>query len=418
MGPAAWSIVERGAVYIHNNTPAPYAPHPSAHGCSRWEALTGTPADVSTMLGFVGQMGYTHRPGGKANAHRSSSDPVLCVCPSSALHAQLVFNLASLRLMVVGNVHLSIHPLACSLLMAGTALHLPFGIVKEPTKEEYTSKLNRLLNYQPFPSGLEDTMVVDHNPVDGLPTGIRPLVPALDLDGTYLLLEPSDLEPGPGETEASAPAGPVADAAASAGADAAAVPPGLVPAWTPTFRAWEHREAQALLKMAKAAGSDWPLSFSPTKHKRLGTASQLRFQAYRGATTLGEYRAAHLPVAGGTQWHDDLLNDLKKGLADIRPVPVAADIVAARVLLARRGPRHVTRPPRRPSPPAAPARPTSDHVPTPKSWAVLRASLDLIERFAEAEISGSPLPELRVTDGRHGAPRSSGVSRRVRSGGR
>jgi hypothetical protein len=134
LGPAAWSIVERGAVYIHNNTPAPYALDSSAHGCSRWEALTGTPADVSTMLGFVGQMGYTHRTGGKANAHRSSSDPVLYVCPSSALHAQLVFNLTNFKLMVVGDVQLSIHPLPCSLLMAGTALHLPYGIVAEPTK--------------------------------------------------------------------------------------------------------------------------------------------------------------------------------------------------------------------------------------------------------------------------------------------
>ena len=145
LGPSGWSIVERGAVYIHNHTPATYAVDPAAHRCTRFEALTLRPHDISTMLGFVGQMGWTHREGGKANAQRVSADPVLYVCPATSLHAQIVLNLRSFTLMVVASLRLSVDPYACALVIAGSALHRPEGIAGAPPMEAYEARLNELL---------------------------------------------------------------------------------------------------------------------------------------------------------------------------------------------------------------------------------------------------------------------------------
>lgn len=50
-------------------------------------------------------------------------------------------------------------------------------------------------------------MVVEHGPLDGLPTVIRPLGPIQDLDGMCLLLDPSD--PAKGPDEDAAPPAPV-----------------------------------------------------------------------------------------------------------------------------------------------------------------------------------------------------------------
>lgn len=139
-------------MYIHDNTPAPFA----LDSCAR-----------TALFALRGPNQHSHRHvddarlcrpdwahatprGDKTSAHRPSSDPVLYVCHSYALHAQPVFNLATFKFMVVGNVHLSIHPLACSLLLAGTALHKPFGFMHEPTQDENVSRLSRLLNWLPL----------------------------------------------------------------------------------------------------------------------------------------------------------------------------------------------------------------------------------------------------------------------------
>ena len=406
LGSAAWSIVERGAVFIHNNTPAPYALDSATHKCSRWEALTMTPTDMSTMLGFVGQLGYTHRPGGKTNAHRSSSEPVLYVCPSTALHAQLVFNLTSFKFMVVGDVHLTIHPLACSLLLAGTALHKPFGWVAEPSPDEYASRLNKLLDWRPIPSAELDTMVVDHDPIDGLPTAIFPLVPALPEDGTYLLLDPMGAPPdaAPPEGAAAPPEAP-APAGPSGGSALAAPHPEGAASWVPTFRRRSKQDACDLVAAAEAAGLGWPLRFRPGEAK--SGVSKTRFAAYRGATTLGEYQTVCaafprllLPKRAGTGfWKTELLNDLRHGLADICPSEPEGG-ATARVCLARRGGRVRTVP-------LAPAPPRAPPPQTPREWPQMRASLALIEQFAQAEIDGTPTPELRVRVvhvGPHGTP--------------
>jgi hypothetical protein len=96
---------------------------PASRRCTRWEALTQEPFDVSTMLGFAGQSGFTHRADGKANAHRTPTDPVLYLHPATSLHAQLVFNLRSFKLTVVRDVALTVDPYACSLAIAASALH-------------------------------------------------------------------------------------------------------------------------------------------------------------------------------------------------------------------------------------------------------------------------------------------------------
>lgn len=54
---------------------------------------------VSTMPSYVGQLGYTHRAGGRANQRRSSADSALYVCPAT-LHTQIFLDLANFKLML------------------------------------------------------------------------------------------------------------------------------------------------------------------------------------------------------------------------------------------------------------------------------------------------------------------------------
>jgi hypothetical protein len=107
------------------------------------------PHDVSTMVGFVGQQGWTHRADGKANAMRTSADPVLYICPSTSVHAQLVFNLRSFTINVVRSVQIAVDPFSCALLLAGSALHQPGGAAATPTPDAYEARLNALLVWQP-----------------------------------------------------------------------------------------------------------------------------------------------------------------------------------------------------------------------------------------------------------------------------
>ena len=53
--------MERGSVFQHNHSPAPHANLDDAHQSSRAEALTLQVFDVSTMFGYPGQSGWTHR---------------------------------------------------------------------------------------------------------------------------------------------------------------------------------------------------------------------------------------------------------------------------------------------------------------------------------------------------------------------
>jgi len=98
---------------------------------------------VPTMLGFECQSGFTHRADGKANAHRTPTDPVLYLHPATSLHAQLVFNLRSFRIMV-RSVALTVHPYACALAIAASALHCPTGDVHAQSADAYAARLSSL----------------------------------------------------------------------------------------------------------------------------------------------------------------------------------------------------------------------------------------------------------------------------------
>ena len=173
-------------MYIHNHTPAPRAADAPSQTVSRIELLTLQPHDVSTMLGFVGQLGWVHRPEGKDNAYRSSSDPVLYISPATTMHAQL-FNLRNFTIMVVSSVHLSVDPYACSLLLAGGALHRPAGLASTPPLEAYETRLNALLAWSPVAD--PGAAMVTHDPVHGLPAAIVELTPTLSVDGQLVMLD-------------------------------------------------------------------------------------------------------------------------------------------------------------------------------------------------------------------------------------
>ena len=61
IGALGWSLIERCAVFQHSHTPAPHALGPASRRCTRWEPPTQEVFDVSTILGFPGQSGFTHR---------------------------------------------------------------------------------------------------------------------------------------------------------------------------------------------------------------------------------------------------------------------------------------------------------------------------------------------------------------------
>ena len=345
IGPIGWSLMERGAVFQHNHAPAPHAIDPASRRCSRWEALTLQLFDVSTMLGFPGQTGYTHRPDGKSNAFRTPTDPVLYLHPATSLHAQLVFNLRSFKIVVVRDVALTVDPYACSLAIASSALHCPAGRVHTPTPDAYEARLNSLLSWRPVGDGGAATVV--HDPLLGLPVSVFGLTAHLAEDG-HLVMADDSLEelslpaPGsalpPGAADVALPPG-AADIALPAVAapvlpdplDASVSPPAAVTPvpgapWSPS---WPQRSVPAARALRDAVklhlrsalrGVPWPFAVRPgaTKTKK----SKIRLDAYRHATTVAEYVAA-FPPGGGPTWQSDLAYDLQHGIVDVAPGPVA-----------------------------------------------------------------------------------------------
>ena len=79
LGPTAWSLLLRGACFQHNHRAASRANDADVHDISRDEALTDRAFDASTMVGYVGQPGWTHDYSGKANLFRPYRSRV-CAC--------------------------------------------------------------------------------------------------------------------------------------------------------------------------------------------------------------------------------------------------------------------------------------------------------------------------------------------------
>ena len=325
IGPSGWSLMERGAVFQHNHCPAPHALDPASHACSRSEALTLRVFDASTMLGYPGQTGWTHRPDGKANALRTTADPVLYLCPATSMHAQLVFNLRSFKITVVRSVALSVDPFGCALVLAGSALHRPSGSAFEPTPDAYEARLNALLLWGPV--SVRDHAVVSHDPVLGLPLAVCELTPHYTEDGTIVMLTADEAAPSPDAPAAAPPPpGPVLP-----------VPPAAVgtpPAagWVPTWAAGPRLHVAAndvnLLKQrmldayAAPGGPPWPLFFDPEHSKARG--SRGRWDAYRGASTFREFRDLHAAYrlahpSDHITWGSDLSHDLARGIAQAAP---------------------------------------------------------------------------------------------------
>ena len=324
VGPTAWSLIERGAVYIHNHTPAPRSGDVASRTVSRFEQLTLQPHDVSTMLGYVGQLGWIHRPEGKDNAYRSSSDPVLYISPASTMHGQLVFNLRNFTIMVVSAVHLSVDPYACSLLLAGGALHRPAGVAGTPPADAYETRLNALLAWSPIAD--PGATVVKHDPVHGLPTAVVELTPTLSADGQLVMLDLAAPAPvfdsdsdsdtvGSGDSSDSDSDGE-ADAAMGAGGGAAlpGVPLRDVPPWARMDLAVARDLVDSVVRDPST-----PLRFRPDARKNPGSASAARFVLYRDAQSLGAFRALHATAPSGPSWRADLINDLQKGLVALSP---------------------------------------------------------------------------------------------------
>ena len=101
--------------------------------------------DASTMVGWVGQPGWTHDYKGKASSLRSNGRACLYLHPSEECSGQLVLLLRDLKIHVVRAVKLCLDPSACSAMLAGTVYHRPRGAARVPDADLYTEKLRALL---------------------------------------------------------------------------------------------------------------------------------------------------------------------------------------------------------------------------------------------------------------------------------
>ena len=75
LGERTWSIMEEGACFQHNCRPTWRPDGATGPAMTRCEALTGRRPDLSAMLGYVGQHGWTHKYDGKASAQRDNAVP-------------------------------------------------------------------------------------------------------------------------------------------------------------------------------------------------------------------------------------------------------------------------------------------------------------------------------------------------------
>ena len=390
LGPPAWSLVERGAVFQHNHTPAPRSRSSLVDARTRSEALTLTIFDASTLLGFVGQTGWVHCPDAKSNAFRPSAEPVLYICPATALNAQIVFNLRSFKLNVVADVSFSSDPRACSLLLARSALYRPRGDFSTPDADSYTAQLHALLTWLPD----DDSAVVDHDPTAGLPVALTQYQPCLTPDGVLLMLAPHEIDvphaPAPGSPEAAAPAprGPVAltlPAPASdpppAQRDAA---PGAAPTWNSLVPTTDVVNDVAHLQAHPATA----LVFRPGHSK--SNRSALRWGLYSRATTFAEFLTLHAEARAAHVAAPSALTDLRWDLAhDL----VRLDRPAVRVVRA-----HIDTEPtsdilrdlaRDPSPSAAP--PSAMPQDATRTYIDETTTLRLISSYEPAPPPGHPL---------------------------
>ena len=145
---------------------------------SRIEVFTGRRPDVSAMLGFVGQHGWTRKFDGKSNAFRDNASPCIYVSPSLNGHAQIIFNLDTQTVQYVWSVSLTDDPDACAALLAASAFRRPRGAYGSPSQEDYSTQLRRML--LPHAIAPQDGhIMVRHDPITGMPDSTYILYPVI-----------------------------------------------------------------------------------------------------------------------------------------------------------------------------------------------------------------------------------------------
>jgi len=307
LGPAAWSMMERAAVWQYNRHTAAAEPgeHPIARPLTRLELFTGQTFDASLVLGFAGQGCWIHRPDGKASAGRPQVSACLYLYPAENAVGHIVLLLSSLHLHVVRHATMlhGVDELLAD--FARSALHEPRGALTELDADTYHARLGRLLASADL---IQDTSVVQYDITTGLPRRVFALVPSLDSNGQLHISPQAVLD-----VNTPAPATP-----------APQQPGGFTP-----LSEYGTVTSQLVRSLAGTCG----LRFQPNgKAPRDGTtpsASRLRYLQYRDATTIDAYWAAH-PLRSFAR--GDLLNDLRAGLAEVWSPDVILPPVAPSVL--------------------------------------------------------------------------------------
>jgi hypothetical protein len=317
LGGSAWSFLKRGANFQHNHHVARSADDPDLRNGTRSYLLTGITLDASTMLGYVGQLGWIQTVDGKASSLRDTAEPVLYLHPSLSCSGQLVLVLRDLKIHVVRAVSLCLDPLACSALMAGCAYHDPRGSLTRPLGEDYAAQLRALVT----PVADPWLCIVSHDPLGGLPMLATALVPQLGPSGDLEMVPAStDLPHHPWEAPSPLPAwldlpqdwpGDTGPGRLPTPPAAPAPPPPLCPgAPVGAFRL--AGSAASFLQSAPATTRLW---FRPGA-KAPGSASGQRYVIYSHATSLAHFNTLHPDPA---RRRDDLRWDLAHGHALILP---------------------------------------------------------------------------------------------------
>jgi len=326
VGPAAWSLVQRGAVFQHNHVAAKR--DPAGGHIIRSTALTGEKFDASTMLGYVCQQGITLREDRKASGFRAATEPGLYLHPSEEASGQLFYNLRRNKIDIVRTVGFSQDPNTLMEELATSTLYQPQGAGGTPEGDLFSTRLRMLLT----PDMVSPYQCLEMDPLTGLPNAAAGYTPAILEDGSLVLARDTD-------TTALPPALPaymawyhppaIPDVATpregDRGADDELSRHDSSVATAPLISEFGKTKegASSLAKYLLLPGNDTvPLSYRPEISK--SGASGTRFEFYRTAKCVAEYRDRQ--AAWRTKHHHeksylypDLNWDILRGLVSVGP---------------------------------------------------------------------------------------------------
>ena len=351
LGPTAWSLMDIGAAYQLNHKPARRGNDLTLRDRTRDNALTGREADVSLMLGYVGQLGWTHDQAGKANVFRPCARAGVYVCPAEEARAQLFFDLDSNKLMAVRAVTMGHDPNTVPFSLATSDMYRPMGSHGMPDMSAYTTRLRSML----LPGVNPESVMVAHDPLSGEPACLYEWVPHLDEDGGIVLQPEVQRAPHPSSAAGDECPGLVdaSDSESDEGeGDVPARPamarrkgqgtPGGVPAGQHLDAASVATSALSQLlrdsvkPIAGLVGSTRLVYDGDAKAPKPGKApslSRTRYVTYAVALTLDEYFAVH--PGSAAEARQDLRFDATRGHV------VAPDLPHPVVHVVLQQPRHV-----------------------------------------------------------------------------